>query len=73
MHDKLTGLPSAQGSDRIAQHFAGAGETGGSSPSCSATDDFKLENDTLGHETGDALLMAVASRITQVAPDCQPR
>jgi diguanylate cyclase (GGDEF)-like protein len=66
LHDSLTGLPNrALLLDRLTQLLARArrGES-----SCAVMfldlDDFKDINDTLGHEAGDELLVAVSARLT---------
>ncbi|HEY2765646.1 MAG TPA: EAL domain-containing protein [Pseudonocardiaceae bacterium] len=63
-HDPLTGLPNrAMVSDRLAQVFArpiGSRRIG----LCYLDlDGFKVVNDSLGHDVGDQLLIAVASRL----------
>ncbi|RWX78318.1 GGDEF and EAL domain-containing protein [Neorhizobium lilium] len=65
-HDALTGLPSRIKLDEelktILRH---AGETGGSvAVSFIDVDNFKLVNDSLGHEAGDELLKEVAAGLS---------
>jgi diguanylate cyclase (GGDEF)-like protein len=68
MHDALTGLPNrSMLSDRLSRALARYRED-----PCARfavlfldLDDFKLVNDTLGHNAGDALLREVANRISQ--------
>jgi diguanylate cyclase (GGDEF)-like protein len=71
LHDALTGLPNrALIMDRIEQlltrnrRHATAGAV-----LYVDLDDFKNVNDTLGHEAGDRLLMAVAARLTSTLRD----
>lgn len=63
--DPLTGLPNRFAFRKILERHAG--ET------CAIAlvniDHFKTVNDTLGHETGDLLLLALAERIGAVAGD----
>ncbi|MGW8883748.1 putative bifunctional diguanylate cyclase/phosphodiesterase [Streptomyces sp. NPDC055749] len=69
-HDPLTGLPNRRTFfERLEQVFA-APEAGGRFCLCSVDlDGFKSINDSLGHETGDRLLSAVAQRLqVAVAP-----
>ena len=63
-HDPLTGLGNrALFTDRLEDVLA-RGRTGGSPTVLYLDlDDFKLINDTLGHDAGDALLCAVADRL----------
>jgi diguanylate cyclase (GGDEF)-like protein len=65
MHDPLTGLPN-----RVAFRVAGARELAGGEPLALAVidvDGFRAINETLGHQTADALLVeagaAVAARV----------
>ena len=68
-HDSLTGLPNrAQFQRRLDELTTTSGE-------CAATDfslilldvdEFKLTNDTLGHDAGDAVLLAFADRLNRV-------
>lgn len=67
-HDSLTGLPNRAGVQRRFHEFAEAERP------CTAVlidlDDFKAVNDTWGHCVGDALLTAMADRLTAAcAPD----
>ncbi|WP_328908488.1 EAL domain-containing protein [Streptomyces sp. NBC_00234] len=66
-HDPLTGLPNRRAFfDRLEQVFTSP-EKAGRFGLCSVDlDGFKSINDSLGHETGDRLLSAVAQRL-QVA------
>jgi diguanylate cyclase (GGDEF)-like protein len=65
LHDPLTGLANrALLNDRVEQLLARSRRSG-IQPSCLYLDldGFKNVNDTLGHEAGDLLLTAVASRL----------
>ncbi|MBK1661651.1 hypothetical protein CKO45_25935 [Paracraurococcus ruber] len=64
-HDALTGLPNrTQMQERLADLLAEAGPQGRRFALLYLDlDRFKWVNDTLGHQAGDALLVAVADRI----------
>ncbi len=64
--DLLTGLPNRyMFQDRLAQEIKKARRSGGSVALLFIDIDFFKEiNDTLGHESGDALLVAVSQRIS---------
>ena len=64
-HDPLTGLPNRSlFFERLQAAIAGAGRDGPHPGVCYLDlDGFKVVNDTLGHETGDRLLQALARRL----------
>ena len=65
-HDTLTGLPNRVIlSEHLSQFLSAAGRTGDriGVVFCDL-DRFKIVNDSLGHETGDRLLISVARRLT---------
>ncbi len=66
LYDRLTGLPNrTQLMDRVQQTLARARRSGGLFALMFLDfDRFKLINDSLGHDVGDALLCEIASRLT---------
>ena len=68
LHDPLTGLPSrALFADRVGQAFARLQRGSGALTVIQlGINGFKLVNESLGHDAGDALLVAVAQRLVAV-------
>jgi diguanylate cyclase (GGDEF)-like protein/PAS domain S-box-containing protein len=68
LHDHLTGLPNRSLLlDRLSQAVARLGRTSGRlGVLFFDLDHFKVINDSLGHDAGDRVLQAVASRVTGV-------
>jgi diguanylate cyclase (GGDEF)-like protein/PAS domain S-box-containing protein len=66
-HDELTGLPSrAMFEELLELSVARARRHDGSvAVVCVDLDDFRLANDSLGHQSGDRLLRAVADRLRE--------
>jgi diguanylate cyclase (GGDEF)-like protein len=71
LHDSLTGLPNRELiMDRVGQLLARNRRNGTMARAMYVDlDDFKNVNDTLGHATGDQLLLAVAERLVATLRD----
>ena len=67
-HDPLTGLPNrTMVGDHLERIFAGGGPDDRVGLCYLDLDGFKRVNDTLGHQVGDELLVAVARRLRECA------
>ncbi|GAA2515446.1 putative bifunctional diguanylate cyclase/phosphodiesterase [Pilimelia columellifera] len=67
-HDPLTGLPNRSlFTERLADAIANAGPTDRIGVCYLDLDGFKRINDSLGHDVGDELLVAVAGRLSDCA------
>ncbi|MGC2856680.1 EAL domain-containing protein [Novispirillum sp. DQ9] len=70
-YDPLTGLGNrALFGDRFAKVVAEAGQAGGVAVLSLGLDRFSIVNATLGHSTGDKVLVAAARRLQEVVDGC---
>jgi diguanylate cyclase (GGDEF)-like protein len=74
LHDPLTGLPNrALFMQRVSTAIGALRQAGGSVAVVGVgLHRFKAINDALGHDTGDALLMAMASRLRLAGGEARP-
>jgi diguanylate cyclase len=69
-YDPLTGLPNRSlFSERLSASVSSRGKAGLLATLMIDLDDFKVVNDTHGHEVGDALLVAVGERLRRAVRD----
>jgi diguanylate cyclase (GGDEF)-like protein/PAS domain S-box-containing protein len=73
LHDTLTGLPNRTlfGCQLAHAMVASGGTPGSVAVVLLDLDRFKAINNTMGHDAGDLLLVAVAERLSQVAGDAE--
>ena len=70
-HDKLTGLPNRAMFDELLELSLARARRNGLGVAVISVDldDFKLVNDSLGHETGDGLIALLADRVREATRD----
>jgi diguanylate cyclase (GGDEF)-like protein/PAS domain S-box-containing protein len=69
-HDPLTGLANRTlFNERLGDLLQGANDGNALAVLCIDLDEFKVVNDTLGHATGDRLLIAAAMRLREILSD----
>lgn len=67
LHDELTDLPNRNAAQARLAEMTAPG-SGGFAILSADLDRFRLVNESLGHDTGDALLQAIAARLRQALP-----
>lgn len=65
-HDSLTGLANRLSLEDVLSQCIASRRPAGAL--CCGIDRFRIINDSLGHDAGDELLIAVAARLREVAP-----
>lgn len=68
-HDALTGLPNRLHFDEELEQSIANGQLESIAVICVDLDHFKQVNDTFGHQSGDAVLRAVATRLAKAVGD----
>ncbi|MEV0085453.1 EAL domain-containing protein [Saccharopolyspora sp. NPDC050642] len=69
-HDQTTGLLNRQGVNELLTPVLAGGGTDRAAVLFCDLDNFKRVNDSLGHDAGDELLLALAQRLTTELPPC---
>jgi diguanylate cyclase (GGDEF)-like protein/PAS domain S-box-containing protein len=69
-HDELTGLPGRVAVNELLAKLLGGPEYESVAVLFCDVDNFKRVNDSLGHEVGDELLVALARRLERGLPPC---
>jgi diguanylate cyclase (GGDEF)-like protein/PAS domain S-box-containing protein len=72
-HDELTGLPGRAAVNELLGKLLGGPEADSVALLWCDVDNFKRVNDSLGHEVGDELIVALARRLERgLPPSCTP-
>ncbi|HEY0454652.1 sensor domain-containing protein [Actinophytocola sp.] len=72
-HDELTGLPGRTAVNELLGQLLGGPEAGSVALLFCDVDNFKRVNDSLGHDVGDELIIALARRLERgLPPSCTP-
>lgn len=70
-HDELTGLPGRAAVNELLSQLMGGPEAGAVALLFCDVDNFKRVNDSLGHDVGDELIIALARRLERgLPPSC---
>ncbi|GAB3458876.1 sensor domain-containing protein [Actinophytocola sediminis] len=72
-HDELTGLPGRMAVNELLGQLLGGPEAASVAVLFCDVDNFKRVNDSLGHDVGDELIIALARRLERgLPPSCTP-
>jgi diguanylate cyclase (GGDEF)-like protein len=69
--DSMTGLANRHYLQEDIEHFIATNQQAAFTLLLLDLDDFKIINDSLGHETGDRLIVLVAQRLSQYIPEAR--